>query len=164
MKRKYFLTMLCAVLGALCFIFSSCSTDEEDGNEINGSLKINGENYQVEDATISDGVSNEDVFVGRMFEAKLKGKDGFYHFSMEYIYYEGGSYSFNLIEGDITEYINVESFRYITSVSFSTYDYVSGKVFLTHDENIVTLDFKDYTFKNDKGSTFVVNGSAKYID
>ena len=79
--------MLCAVLGALCFIFSSCSTDEEDGNGINGSLKINGENYQVEDATISDGVSNEDVFVGRMFEAKLKGKDGFYHFSMEYIYY-----------------------------------------------------------------------------
>ena len=68
-----------------------------------------------------------------------------------------------LIKAD-DEYINVESFRYITSVSFSTYDYVSGKVFLTHDENIVTLDFKDYTFKNDKGSTFVVNGSAKYID
>ena len=44
--------MLCAVLSALCFIFSSCSTDEENGSGINGSLKINGENYQVEDATI----------------------------------------------------------------------------------------------------------------
>ena len=60
--------------------------------------------------------------------------------------------------------INNKVIRDRKNVCFSTYDYVSGKVFLTHDENIVTLDFKDYTFKNDKGSTFVVNGSAKYID
>ena len=60
MKRKFFLTFVCAILSTLCFIFSSCSSDEENG--VNGSLIVNGESFQVEDATISDGVSNEDVW------------------------------------------------------------------------------------------------------
>ena len=127
-------------------------------------MEINGERYQVEDAAISDGVSNEDVLVGRMFETKLKGSDGFYLFSMEYIYYKDGYFSFNLVEGDITDYINVETFRYITNISFSTFDYISGKVYLTRDKNTVTLDFKDYTFKNDNDRQFVVNGLVKYTD
>ena len=130
----------------------------------NNTLEINGERYQVEDAAISDGVSNEDVLVGRMFETKLKGSDGFYLFSMEYIYYKDGYFSFNLVEGDITDYINVETFRYITNISFSTFDYISGKVYLTRDKNTVTLDFKDYTFKNDNDRQFVVNGLVKYTD
>lgn len=164
MAKKSFSILVCVFLSTLCFMISSCSDDEGNGSGVNNTLEINGERYQVEDAAISDGVSNEDVLVGRMFETKLKGSDGFYLFSMEYIYYKDGYFSFNLVEGDITDYINVETFRYITNISFSTFDYISGKVYLTRDKNTVTLDFKDYTFKNDNDRQFVVNGLVKYTD
>ena len=41
-------------------MISSCSDDEGNGSGVNNTLEINGERYQVEDAAISDGVSNED--------------------------------------------------------------------------------------------------------
>lgn len=148
MKKKYFSTIVCAFLSTLCFIFSSCSTDEENGGGLNGSLKVNGESYQVEDATISDGNSTEDVLVGNMFEAKIRNNDDFYFFTMEYIHWDNGHFSFELVEGDITDYISVETFSR-SPVSLSSYEYISGKVFLTRDKNTVTLNFKDYTFKND---------------
>lgn len=159
MKRKYFSTFVCILLSILCFIFSSCSSDEENG--VNGSLTVNGESFQVEDATISDGVSNEDVLVGRMFETKITGSDDYYYFAMEYIHWDNGHYSFEIVEGDITDYISVETFSR-SPVSVSSYDYISGKVFLTRNKNMITLDFQDYTFKNDNDWKCVLNGSVKY--
>ena len=159
MKRKYFSTFVCAILSTLCFILSSCSSDEENG--VNGSLIVNGESFQVEDATISDGVSNEDVLVGRMFGARIIGSDDSYFFTLEYIHWDNGRYSFELVEGDITDYISVETFGR-SPVTVSSYDYISGKVFLTRDKNIVTLNFEDYTFKNDNDWNFILNGTVKY--
>lgn len=96
MKRKFFLTLVCTVLSTLCFMFSSCSTDDENESGVNGSLIVNGESFQVEDATISDGVSNEDVLVGRMFGARIIGSDDSYFFTLEYIHWDNGRYSFEL--------------------------------------------------------------------
>lgn len=163
MKRKCFSTPVCVFLSTLCFILFSCSTDEENGSGINGSLKVNGASFQVEDATISDGVSNENVLVGRMFEARIIGSDDFYYFTLEYIHWDNGRYSFELVEGDITDYISVETFGR-SPVTVSSYDYISGKVFLTRDKNIVTLNFEDYTFKNDNDWKCVLNGSVRYKD
>ena len=159
MKRKYFSTFVCIILSTMCFIFSSCSSDAENG--INDSLTVNGESFQAEDATISEGVSNEDVLVGRMFETRIIGSDDSYFFTLEYIHWDNGSYSFELVEGDITDYISVETFSR-AAVSVSDYDYISGKVFLTRYKNMVTLNFQDYTFKNDNYWKFVLNGSVKY--
>lgn len=161
MKKKYFSTFVCAFLSTLCFIISSCSTDEENGSGVNGSLKVNGESFQVEDATISGGVSNEDVLAGRMFEAKITGSDDYYYFTIEYIHWDNGNYSFELVEGDITDYISVETFSR-SPVSVSSYDYISGKVFLTRDKDMITLDFKDYTFKNNNDWKCVLNGIVNY--
>lgn len=161
MKRKFFLTLVCTVLSTLCLMFSSCSTDDENESGVNGSLIVNGESFQVEDATISDGVSNEDVLVGRMFGARIIGSDDSYFFTLEYIHWDNGRYSFELVEGDITDYISVETFGR-SPVTVSSYDYISGKVFLTRDKNIVTLNFEDYTFKNDNDWKCVLNGSVKY--
>lgn len=134
MKRKNFLTLVCVVLSTFCFMFSSCSPDNENG--VSGSLAVNGERFQIEDATISDGVSNEDVLVGRMFETKITGSDDYYYFTMEYIHWDNGRYSFDLVEGDITDYISVETFSR-SPVSIANYDYISGKVFLTRNKNTI---------------------------
>lgn len=162
MKRKCVFTMLCTVLSALCFIFSSCSSNEE--NVVNGSLTVNGESFLAEEATISDGISNEDVLVGRMFGTKIIGSDDYYFFTLEYIHWDNnGHYSFELVEGDITDFISVETFSH-SPVTISGYDYISGKVFLTRNKNIITLNFQNYTFINENDWKFVLNGAVKYIE
>lgn len=148
----------------MCLVSSSCSTDEEDINGVNGTLTVNGESFQVKHATISNGIDNEDVLVGRMFAAEIEGSDDYFYFTLEYLYWYGnGRYSFELIEGDITDFINVDTFSR-SPFSLSRYTYISGKVFLTRDRNITTLEFKDFTFENANDWKCVVNGIVKYTD
>ena len=163
MVKKYFSILVCVLFGTLCCLFSSCSdNDEVGGDDNNGSFVINGERYKVIDAGVSAGVWTEDAFVGRMFEARLFGSDGFFEYIMEYVYSNNGNYSFRLIEGDITDYIHVDTCSHQNSVNFTDYTYIRGKVFSTLNKNTVTLDFQDYTFKSRRGTKYVVNGSVQY--
>lgn len=158
--RKFYTAIVCVIL---CLIsLSSCSNDEDGGNNPKGSVTINGNSYRAENCECKDGVLEEYADVGCYFETLLYGNEDSYRFSIK-LY---NIYDLDKLHSgdDITDIVTVSTFCYLTSADASRFEDNGGKIVVKSvNNNTICLEFNNFKFnRRNNDTSYTVNGTIEY--
>ena len=167
---KRICSLMMCMLMSLC-LFTACSSDDEPGDQ--GTIMVEGESSEIEDATISyhgDAEDSEGEFVipaHASCVAYLFYDDSLYDFSFSI---DGISTDKELVKGEnVIDDIEVHSFRPFTTIELSTrYSDEDGSVIVREvAHGYAVLEFRNFSFVKDNNGrehTYHINGMIKYYD
>lgn len=153
--------------------FSSCSDDEE--NDLNGTLIVNGTNCEVDYANcsfhgkITDEGEEIEIAAGGGFELLFIFEESMHRleFSINGL---SSPDKINIGENYISSNkVSVSGFRDISSIEFDSrfYDEDGSLSISERGSNYVIVDFKDFSFIKDTGKSetkYTFNGKVKFVD
>lgn len=158
MNKKLF--GLFAMLFIACLSFTSCSSDDDEGNNGDSSIvTVNANKFKVEnDATVTYNANNSTL----VFESYLIQEDVEYMSMYDFAVRITGM-TFSDLKKDAELNVEVREYRDYTDIGSSyKFEVVSGKVTVSSiSDKDVTLKFDKFKFNRDKGS-YEMNGNITY--